>query len=51
MCPKIVQVVPTEEHMVYVYFEDGKIVCYDITPLLDKEAFAVLMEVEYFIKT
>lgn len=51
MCPKIVQVVPTKEHMVYVYFEDGKIVCYDITPLLDKEAFAVLREVEYFIKT
>ncbi len=51
MCPKIVQVVPTEEHTVYIYFEDGKIVCYDITPLLDKEAFAVLREVEYFIKT
>ena len=51
MCPKIVQVVPTEEHTVYVYFEDGKIVCYDVTPLLDKEAFAVLREVEYFIKT
>lgn len=51
MCPKIVQVVPTEEHTVYVYFEDGKIVCYDITPLLDKEAFAALREIEYFIKT
>ncbi|MBD5479604.1 MAG: DUF2442 domain-containing protein [Lachnospiraceae bacterium] len=51
MCPKIVQVVPTEEHTVYVYFEDGKIVCYDVIPLLDKEAFAVLREVEYFIKT
>lgn len=51
MFPQIVQVVPTEEYTVYVYFEDGKIVCYDVKPLLDKEAFAVLREVEYFIKT
>ena len=28
MFPKIVQVVPTKEYTVYVYFEDGKIVCY-----------------------
>ena len=32
MFPKIAQVVPTEEHTVYVYFEDGKIVCYDVKP-------------------
>ena len=44
MFPKIVQVVPTEEYTVYVYFEDGKIVCYDLKPLLAKEAFAVLRE-------
>lgn len=48
MVPKVVQVVPTEEHTVYVYFEDGKIVCYDVKPLLEKEVFAVLREVEYF---
>lgn len=51
MFPKIIQVVPTREYTVYVYFEDGKIVCYDVKPLLDKEVFAVLREVEYFIKT
>lgn len=51
MIPKIVQVVPTEEHTVYVYFEDGKIVCYDVKPLLEKEVFAVLREVGYFIET
>lgn len=27
MFPKIVQVVPTKKYTVYVYFEDGKIVC------------------------
>ncbi len=48
MVPKVVQVVPTEEHTVYVYFEDGKIVCYDVKPLLEKEVFPVLREVEYF---
>ncbi len=51
MFPKIVQVLPTEEYTVYVYFEDGKIVCYDVKPLLEKEIFAVLREMEYFINT
>ncbi|MCI8551297.1 MAG: DUF2442 domain-containing protein [Lachnospiraceae bacterium] len=51
MFPKIVQVVPTEEYTVYVYFEDGKIVCYDVKPLLEKEVFSVLREIEYFIQT
>ena len=49
MFPKIVQVVPTEEYTVYVYFEDGKIVCYDVKPLLEKEVFAVLREVNFFV--
>ena len=51
MYPLIIQVVPTEDYTVYVYFEDGKIVCYDVKPLLEKEVFAVLKEKEYFIKT
>lgn len=51
MFPKIVQVVPTQEHTVYVYFEDGKIVCYDVKPLLEKEVFKVLKEIEYFMQT
>lgn len=49
MFPKIVQVMPTEEYTVYVYFEDGKIVCYDVKPLLEKEVFAVLKEIEFFM--
>ena len=49
MFPKIVQVIPTEEYTVYVYFEDGKIVCYDVKPLLEKEVFAVLKEIEFFM--
>ena len=30
----IVQVIPNEDYTVYVYFEDGKIVCYDAKTLL-----------------
>ena len=32
----IVQVIPYEDYKVYVYFEDGKIVCYDASLLLEK---------------
>lgn len=51
MFPKIVQVIPTEEYTVYVYFEDGKIVCYDVKPLLEKEIFAALKEITFFMDT
>lgn len=51
MIPQIVQVVPTEDYTVYVYFEDGKIVCYDVKPLFDKEIFAILKDKEFFMKT
>ena len=39
MFHNIVQVVPCEDYKVYVYFEDGKIVCYDVKPLLSKKVF------------
>lgn len=51
MYPRIVQVVPTKEHTVYVYFEDGKIVCYDVKPLFEKEVFVALKEVDVFMQT
>ena len=50
MFPKIVQVVPTQDYTVYVYFEDGKIVCYDVKPMLDKEVFTVLKDKRFFIE-
>lgn len=31
--------------------KDGKIVCYDVKPLLEKEVFAVLKDIEYFMTT
>ncbi len=32
-------------------FIEGKIVCYDIKPLLEKGAFTALREIEYFMQT
>ena len=37
MFHSVVQVIPYEDYKVYVYFEDGKIVCYDAKPLLAKK--------------
>lgn len=51
MFPKVVQVYPTEDYLVYVYFEDGKIVCYDVKNILDKEVFKALRDKKVFIDT
>lgn len=51
MFPEIVQVVPNENHTVTVYFEDGKIVLYDVSPLLEKEIFRPLKDMDIFINT
>ena len=47
----IVQVVPFEDYTVYVYFEDGKIVCYDAKPLLDKKVFEPLRDKDFFLNS
>lgn len=51
MFPKVVQVIPMKDYSVYVYFEDGKIVCYDMSPMLEKEVFRPLKDIDVFIKT
>lgn len=51
MFPKVVQVIPTKEYSVYVYFEDGKIVCYDMSQMLEKEVFRPLKDIDIFIDT
>ena len=45
----VVQVIPYEDYKVYVYFEDGKIVCYDAKPLLEKKVFAPLKDISFFM--
>ncbi len=48
MFPKVVQVIPMENYSVYVYFEDGKIVCYDMTQMIEKEVFRPLKDITVF---
>ena len=47
--PEVVQVVPFPDHTVSVYFSDGKIVSYDVKPLLDKGVFRALQNMEIFM--
>ena len=47
----IVQVIPTNDYTVYVYFDDGKIVCYDVKPLLNKPVFKPLCDKSIFMNT
>ena len=49
MFPKVVQVIPMKDYTVYVYFEDGKIVCYDVKPMLQKEVFKPLLDQDFFM--
>lgn len=49
MFPKVVQVVPMRDYSVYVYFEDGKIVHYDMSKMIDTEAFCCLKDIEVFM--
>lgn len=37
-----------ENYYVYVYFKDGKIVCYDMTKMLEKEVFRPLKDIHVF---
>lgn len=51
MFHKVVQVIPMKDYSVYVYFEDGKIVCYDMSQMIEKEVFRPLKDIDIFIDT
>ena len=51
MFPKVVQVIPMKDYSVYVYFEDGKIVSYDMSKMIEKEAFRQLKDINVFMDT
>ena len=51
MFPKVVQVAPMRDYSVYVYFEDGKIIHYDMSHMIEKEAFLILKDIEVFMNT
>lgn len=48
--PEIVQVVPHSDYTVSVYFSDGKIVLYNVKPLLDKEVFSKIRDINIFME-
>ena len=49
--PTVVQVIPQTDYTVYVYFDDGKIVLYDLSEKIDKEIFKPLREIDVFMNT
>ena len=49
MFHKVVQVYPTEDYQVYVYFINGKIKLFDAKNLLTKGVFQQLQDIKLFI--
>ncbi len=49
--PKVVQVIPTEDYKVYVYFDDGSIKLYDAQYIINKGIFKKLKDKKIFIET
>ncbi len=45
----VVQVIPQKDYTVYVYFDDGKIKLYDMTPLIGKGVFNKISDIDSFI--
>ena len=51
MFPKVVQVIAMKDYSVYVYFEEGKSVCYDMSAMIEKEVFRPLKDLDVFMDT
>ena len=47
---EVVQVIPTKDYKVYIYFADGKIKLFDARPLVGKGVFAALADPDFFLK-
>lgn len=45
---KVIQVIPTSDYKVYVYFEDGKIKLFDMAHLIGIGVFAPLSDINVF---
>lgn len=49
--PNVIQVIPYEDYTVDVYFDDGKIVCYNVQKSLPQKLFQRIQSYDIFIKT
>ena len=50
MLKKVVQVRPNSDFTVHVYFEDGHIKLFDMTPYLNKGVFQQISDLDSFLK-
>jgi hypothetical protein len=50
MLHSVVQVNPTRDFKVYVYFSDGKIKLFDMNPFLGKGVFKQISDIDTFIE-
>ena len=48
MTPEVVQVIPHDNYIVEILFQDGKTVHYDVSDLLDKGLFTLLKDEEFY---
>lgn len=50
MLPSVIQVKPTQDFTVYVYFSDGKIKLFDMKPHLGKGVFKQVSDIKIFME-
>lgn len=50
MLQTVVQVKPTKDFKVYIYFDNGKIKLYDIAPLLNQGVFKQISDIDVFLE-
>jgi len=49
--PDVIQVIPTRDYKVYIYFDDGTIRLYDASELVTKGAFQKIKDIDAFMDT
>ena len=51
MAPNVIRVLPMNDYTIQVHFSDGKVVCYDVKPLLSQGVFKQLQNIHIFKNT
>lgn len=49
--PEVIQVIPTKNYKVYVYFDDGTVKLFDASNLITEGIFKQLKDIDVFINT
>lgn len=48
MSPKVIKVEPLADFKLRLFFENGEVRCFDVSPYLDKGIFTELQNIHYF---